>query len=72
MVKLVWRLSGAFMDKNMVNCINKQSPYYFYHKISIKSITLHTVFIEKTIMLKMADRERSDFYVVFTMSLFAL
>ena len=49
MVKLVWRLSGVFNHgENSVNQVTRQPIYGFFHKISRKSITLHTVFILST------------------------
>ena len=45
LLKLVWRLSGVFIGENLVNQITRQSSYWFCHKISIKSITQHTVSI---------------------------
>ena len=39
MVKLVWILSGVFIEKNY------QTISIFYHKISIKSISFHTIYI---------------------------
>ena len=38
----------SFYGENMVSQITRQSPYLFYHKISIKSIALHTVSILST------------------------
>ena len=50
MIKLVQTLFSVFHRENMVNQIIRQSPYKFYHKIPMKSITLHTVFkLSKTI-----------------------
>ena len=50
-MELLWRFYGkinleivwGFHGQNMVDQITRQSPYQFYHKISIESITPHTV-----------------------------
>ena len=40
-LKIVW----GFHGENMANQITTQSPYQFSNKISLKSITIHTVSI---------------------------
>ena len=55
-VILSWRFYGKisleivweFLGENMVHKITRQSPYLFYHTVSIKNITLHTVSIPST------------------------
>ena len=39
MVLSIWRLSG----KSICHIFSMKTPDSFYHKISIKSVTLHTV-----------------------------
>ena len=48
MVKLVWRLSGVFMGKKQGKSNYQTMSILVYHKIAIKSITLHTVSILST------------------------
>ena len=38
-IQYVWRCYG----EDMVNQLNRESSYSFVHKMSIKSITLHTI-----------------------------
>ena len=47
-VKISLEIVWGFYMRNMVHQITRQSPYEFCHKISIKSITLHTVYILST------------------------
>ena len=45
-VKLIWRLSDNLIYHVFFKENPRQSPDWFYHKISIKSITLYTVSIQ--------------------------
>ena len=43
-LEIVW----GFHGQNMLNRITRQYPYQFYHKISMKGITLYTVSLLST------------------------